>query len=258
MSDQTSFRAALLDATQPTPTGLTDGAGRPAGRRYDVYRNNVAVSLREALETGFPVIAKLLGPENFAYTAGVYLRAEPPASPLMMTYGAGFPDFLAGFAPLAGLPYLADVARLELMLRQSYHAADHKPADPSVLQGLAPDALMACRLTLAPSLRLLRSKYPVWSIWQRNSREGAPKPPAQAQDTVILRAEFDPEPHLLPPGGADFIDALLHDAPLGVAIDGAIGGAIGGPIDDGAGTAFDPGTTLDLLLTNGSVTHIHI
>lgn len=35
------------------------------GRRFDVYRNNVASSLTDALEVGFSAIAKLVGQRNF-------------------------------------------------------------------------------------------------------------------------------------------------------------------------------------------------
>ena len=60
----TEFSVALLDPTQPVPEGLFDGDERPAGRRFDVYRNNVVVSLGEAILTGFPILTKLLGEAN--------------------------------------------------------------------------------------------------------------------------------------------------------------------------------------------------
>ena len=55
------FARALLDPGQDRPAGLTGPGGAPAGRRFDVYRNNVAVSLTEALGQGFPVVKRLVG-----------------------------------------------------------------------------------------------------------------------------------------------------------------------------------------------------
>jgi hypothetical protein len=245
MTSQVAFRNALLDAARPIPEGLVDAQGQPAGARYSVYRNNVAVSLREALETGFPAVAKLIGPDNFAKAAGLFLRQTPPSSPLMMHYGAGFPEFLASLEPLKPIGYLADVARLELMLRKSYHAADHTPLDPARLQNLSEEQLMAARLELAPSALMLRSLWPLHSIYHFTMSEGGPQPPARAEDVLITRPEFDPEPHLLPPGAGDFIEALLADKCFGDAL------AV-------AGDAFDLGGTLGLLLQGGALTDIHL
>ena len=44
------FVPALLDPEAAIPPGLVDRAGRAAGKRFDVYRNNVAVGLADALE----------------------------------------------------------------------------------------------------------------------------------------------------------------------------------------------------------------
>ena len=43
MTGQTAFTTALLDHAIPAPAGLTNPFGGPAGKRFDVYRNNVAV-----------------------------------------------------------------------------------------------------------------------------------------------------------------------------------------------------------------------
>ena len=217
---QIDFCEALLTPDAPRPSGLSDGAGRPAGRRFDVYRNNVAVSLTEALETAFPVIRKLVGEANFKLLAGAFLRQHPPSSPLMMFYGTEMPGFLAQFEPTKPLGYLPDVARLELALRESYHAADAEPIDPAILQSLAPEALMQSRLVLAPSVRLIRSAWPIHAIWRFNMDNG-PKPSATAEDVVILRADMDPEPVLLPAGGGVFLQALLDQEPLGTAFEAA-------------------------------------
>ncbi|TRD20634.1 DNA-binding domain-containing protein [Palleronia caenipelagi] len=212
MSGQSEFTMALLDPGRPTPAIVTDGQGGAAGKRFDVYRNNVIVGLIDALETGFPVVAKLIGAENFRQMARVFARAHPPGSPLMMYYGAEMPEFLANLPQLSHLGYLPDIARLELALRESYHAADADPIDPQGLASVDPDRLC---LHLAPSLRIVTSAWPIYDIWRFNSEENAPKPRAEAQDVVILRPEFDPAPHLLPSGAAAALASIGAGAPLG-------------------------------------------
>ncbi len=244
--DQTSFRAALLDADADRPAGLIDGAGAPAGRRFDVYRNNVAVSLTEALETAFPVVVKLVGAQNFKLLAGAFLRAHPPESPLMMFYGEAMPGFLESFAPTSGIGYLPDIARLELALRQSYHAADADPVDPSVIAALSPEDLMAMRVGLAPSLRLVPSRWPIHAIWTFNTVDGAPKPAMAAEDVAVFRVDYDPEPALLPPGGSDFLRALMTGETFGTALDKA----------SAAVDTFDLTSLLALLLSKGAIIRI--
>ncbi|MBE1283192.1 MAG: DUF2063 domain-containing protein [Rhodobacteraceae bacterium] len=244
---QDLFTAALMDPVHAIPDGLTDAENRPAGRRFDVYRNNVAVSLTEALHTAFPVIAKLLGKQNMDGLAGVFLRKHPPLSPLLMFYGEAFPDFLAGIEQLNHIGYLADVARLELALRHAYHAADATPIKAEALAQLAPEDLMTTTVTLAPAMQVLTSDWPIFDIWQYNTQDGADKPRAQAQDVLITRPEYDPLPQLLPPGGAAWIQALQAGQTIGEAHDTALT----------ANPDFDLGATLALLLQGGALTTLN-
>ena len=243
MISQSVFRAALLNPSAPIPEGLTDGHNRPAGRRYGVYRNNVTVSLREALVAGFPSIVSLIGRENFDHVARAYLRQSPPVSPLMMHYGADFPAFLATVEQLAPLPYLSDVARIDVAMRQSYHAADSTGIDPAALQTLDEDTLLNTRFGFAPSMILLRSTRAIGSIWHYTLR-GGEKPTGNPEDVLILRAEFDPEPFILGPGAGDVVEALQGGMPFGPAIE------IGGP-------DFDLGALLGLLLSHSAITNLN-
>ncbi len=205
---QTEFRNAILDPNAEVPTGMIDEQGRPAGKRFNVYRNNVAVGLTDALEIAFPVVFKLVGEEFFHAMAGAFLRLHQPTTPMMMFYGEKFPFFLRKFKPVAHLGYLADVALLEQRIRECYHGADADPFDPQMLQQLSTEALMTSRIRIAPSAILMRSTWPVYSIWQVNTVEGAPQPVMQGEDVLISRVNFDPLPQLLPAGGADFIESL--------------------------------------------------
>lgn len=249
------FALALLDPKQKVPDGLFDGAAQPAGRRFNVYRNNIAVSLTEALRIGFPVVSKLIGRQNMDGLAGIFLRAHPPTSPLMMQYGADFPDFLAGTAQLAHLGYLPDIARLELAIRRSYHAGDAVAIAPECLGEITTQAMMRATFTMAPTVQLVRSDWPIFDIWRNNTDENVPKPQAGvragvragAQDVLVTRPDFDPLPQLLPPGGAAWITGLMNGLNVEEALDAALTETPG----------FDLTTPLTLLLQGGALTSLN-
>ena len=201
------------------PNGLTNPDGRPAQKRFDVYRNNVVLSLLEALATGFPVVKKLLGDDFFRAMALDFIRQHPPRSPLMMHFGADLPAFLAGFAPAQKLGFLPDVARLEIALRESYHAPDAAPLPTALLQTTPADKLMELRFLLAPSVRLLRSRWPIYSIWMAHQDPAGPPPSPGGQAVLVTRPQFDPLPQLLPEGAATFLMAIDSGAAFGAAVE---------------------------------------
>lgn len=222
---QAHFAAALLDPDAPVPSGIIDPRGRPAPMRFAVYRNNVAGSLVDALKAAFPTLVKLLGEEFFAAMALIFLRAHPPRSRILMLYGDQMPEFLERFQPVAHLGYLPDIARVDQALRESYHSADSTSLPEAEFQRLLGQDIAALRLRLAPSLRLIRSRWPILSIWAANHDNG-PTPRPQAEDLLILRPEFDPRPYALPTGGAEFLAGLMAGKTLGESLDLATG-----PID---------------------------
>ncbi|MEM9580111.1 MAG: DNA-binding domain-containing protein [Pseudomonadota bacterium] len=245
---QTDFRRAVFDPELARPAGLTDGKTRPAGKRFDVYRNNVIVSLKEAMRTGFPIIEKLIGAENFNNLSGIFVRAHPPSDPRLALYGGAFPEFLAGFEPLKHAPYLADVARLELAMRDSYNAAESQTLSGAAFAGLSPEQLAGARIDLAAATRLITSEWPLFDIWRFNTSDDAPKPRNEAQAVLVTRPEFDPVAHLLPPGAGGLLIQLSQQQPLGEALEAA----------HEAVADFDFGSTLSLLLESGALAALHL
>lgn len=208
------FDAALRGG--PLPAGLTARDGKEVKRRFDVYRNNVAVSLTGALALRFPVIQRLVGEAFFGPLARLYSATERPMSPVLAEWGDGFPAFLAGFPPLAGLPYLADVARIELARGRAFHAADAAPLDPACLAAADP---IRVRLILHPSVSLLSLSYPAVAIWARNQPGGAAFPLANGPETaLILRdAAFQVPVRSVTAGDAALLRSVMDGATLSEA-----------------------------------------
>jgi hypothetical protein len=212
------FLAAFAGALRggPLPAGLTARATDEVERRFAVYRNNVTVSLTEALAARFPAIQRLVGPEFFAALARAYLQTDRPGSPVLAEWGDGFADFLAGFPPTAGLPYLPDVARIEYARGRAFHAADARPVDPARLAAADPDRL---RLALHPSVILLRLATPAVSIWLRNQPGGdtLPIPPGPETALILRDASYAVHVRAVGPGDAAMTRALLDGDTLAMA-----------------------------------------
>ncbi len=216
---QADFAAALLDAGLPPPPGLRAWNGSDPARRFGVYRNNVIVSLVQALGDGFPVVKQLVGDEFFDAMAGVFVRAHPPTSPVLAYYGEGFADWLASFAPARSLPYLPDMARLEHARVQAFHAADASPLPAEAIARRCADAasLPASRPRLHPSLQVLRAQHDVHSLWAAHQHEGE-WPAFELEQPSAMLVLRDPSDEVLVIGiddaTADFIEALRRGAAL--------------------------------------------
>ncbi len=207
---QAEFAAALLDPAAPVPAGIVAPGGRPAPRRFAVYRNNVISALANAVASSFPAVRRIVGDDFFRAMAWAYVLAEPPTSPVLLDHGATFPDFIARFPPAGSLPYLPDVARIERRWRESYHAEDAEPLPPTALSELAEAALPGLIFELHPSLRLVRSPWPAVTVWRMNVSD-VPMTPVDftvAEDALIVRPGAEVEVRIVPPGGAAFVTAL--------------------------------------------------
>ena len=221
MNDQAQFAAALLDPDAPCPDGLTAWNDSDPTRRFAVYRNNVIVSLIDALADAFPVAQELVGEEFFRAMAGVFVRQAPPTSVRLVEYGDGLPAFIEQFEPAATVPYLADVARLEMLRVRAFHAADANPLTPEqIAHALAdPERLPLLHVSCHPSLNVLSSRYAVVSLWAAHQGIGdlASVNPALPEIALVIRVGLEVQVIALPPGGDVLITGFVAGLPLGEA-----------------------------------------
>ena len=136
-----AFSRALLDPEGETPRLVAGPYGKGTLKRYNVYRNNVTVSLISALASIYPAVLRITGMEFFRAMARFYIRASPPTSPLLFEYGRDFPDFIDRYEYARSMPWLSDAARLERTWLDAYHAADMAPLALQTLAAIPADRL---------------------------------------------------------------------------------------------------------------------
>ena len=159
-----------MDAFQ-RPTGAPPSGLRGALdlARFEVYRASVEANLRHALRDTYPVVNRLVGEDYFGQVARAYLRAHPSRSGDIHAFGAE--SFLAAQDSAEDFPYLPDVARLEWLAHQAFHAADAESLTIAALADLQSESYGS--LCLLPTVRMMRSEFPVHRIWQVNQENWA-------------------------------------------------------------------------------------
>lgn len=246
-----SLRAYQDDFAQalsgPVPRRLDHAVisnGLEREKRLDVYRNNVYSSLIDVLEGQFPVSCALVGKEFFRAMAGNFLRYHMPRSAVLIELGEPFPYFIATFEPALTISYLADVARLELLWSQAYHAAEAGSLDLQELAIIPAEEMPSIGLKLHPSVCLMTSQHPVSQIWKAH-QDGPPRKgfrPDQGIERILVSRPIEQvDVRCLPTGTFTFLEALVGG--------GTLGEAAGAAVD--IENEFDLQTTLQVLLGSG-------
>jgi hypothetical protein len=191
----------------------------PAGR-FAIYRNNVFAGISAVVAARYPVVRRLLGDECFRACSLRFASETPPNSPILGEYGGSFVIFLGNLPELAALPYLADVARMEWACHEALHGADATVLTPEALEGIEPDRVADLVFRAHPTVRVLRSAYPVHSIWRTNMFDAQTRPiAADATGEAVLISRVNDEVSVvsLTSSSVLFADALFGGAALGDA-----------------------------------------
>jgi hypothetical protein len=186
----------------------------------EVYRRGVAENQRGALAAAFPVVQRLVGEAFFREAASRYARACPSRSGDLHEFGAGMARFLETYPYAAGLPYLADVARLEWALHEAFHAADAAALDLAALAAVPGERHAELRFALHPSVRRIASDHPVLAIWEANqaSRDGTPER-GGPERVLVARADGVARPRAVGEPEWLLLESLAEGLTLGEAHD---------------------------------------
>lgn len=222
---------ALRKTQEEFAAALLGGGSHRFPERLQVYRNNVFVSLTQALADVYPVLLRLVGEDYFGQAARRFIREHPSRSGDLHDFGRELAGFLARVPEAASLPYLADVAALEWAWHEAFHAADAPPLDATRLAGMSEDEVAQLRWPLHPAARLVASRYPVLAIWEAN-QEGAPAGGEVSLDAgpdwlLVMRRGLARTIERLAPGEHSLLAALGSGAPLAEACEAALAASPG-------------------------------
>lgn len=135
----------------------------------NIYRGNYTENHIQALADTYEHVVALVGTAYFRQLGLRYLRSHPSRSGDLNFYGEHFSEFLETRLPSAPggktLPYLADMARLDWARLKSLTAAGSNPPTLTDLPTLSAQQQAHSRLQLNRSCTLLRSEFPLYSLW---------------------------------------------------------------------------------------------
>ena len=228
---QKNFKDHLLrplaetEAIEPTFSALLETNSIALQDRLKIYHGNVIGGISKAFTSNFPLLEKLVGEDFLLSLARGFVLQNPPRSGCLFDYGAGFDLFIAGHPQTKALPYLAEIAKLELAIHHANHAQDDHPLTPESLASMPQDTLADLILSLRESCTLLRCTYPVMAI-----REFCLNPELQPPDidtkTQVFLLVYRPQRDIhfisLEPAEYIFLENIKSGETLGHALTQAI------------------------------------
>jgi hypothetical protein len=141
------------------------GEVTPEGAGLRVYADAYFWRLHDVLADQHEALRRILGRDAFEALVHAYLDEYPPRHHDISKAGQRLPLFLATCADTCDRPWLAELARLEILHLELFVAEDARPAALADLAALAPDELPAARLGAVPAFALLECEYDVASSW---------------------------------------------------------------------------------------------
>ena len=221
---------ALLTALFAHPG---DGAALPfelatdtaqAHRGWMAYRANGHALAERTLNAAYPVVAALLGADNFNLLARDLWHRHPPTQGDLACWGGDLATWLSSRESLADVPYLADVARVEWAMHRAATWPD-ATVDTVSFARLTTGDPAELTLALAPGTTVIESGFPLVALITAHrsgepelSEVGAMLRAGVKQTALIWRHELRPRLAPCPPavqvllhslmGGRDMVSAL--------------------------------------------------
>jgi Putative DNA-binding domain len=216
---QSVMQRSILDGDNATLCFLKPTPNDTPEVMFGVYKNAYVMRLVEVAGHDYEYLETYLGEEQFERMARGYVKAHPSRQPNARWFAHGVPEFLAAQEPWSRYPELAELAALERALNDAFDAPDAAIFTLADLQSFDASLIGSAELAIHPSMRLLKAKTNVASIWSAlKSEERPPKPEALAEpiDILVWRQALASRFRLLGAEEAMAIGEAANSVPFGV------------------------------------------
>ncbi len=198
---------------------LNPQGGAAGEERLSVYAGGYVARAYEGMKEVYEAVHQILGDQRFIDLAENYARRYPSHDYNLGLIGRHLPEFLEIF-PVEGFPYLADLARLEWRIAESFHAFDDQPFDRSQLAQIPVEAWENARLTFQSSVHLFISEWPVLDLWKdRKALDPKTQVAPKKQYLLVGRKGLQVRCEMLDEKQYRFLEILLSGQTLGEACD---------------------------------------
>lgn len=200
---------------------LNPQRGTPGAERLAVYAGGYVARIHQSLAEAYEAVRHVVGERAFSDLAHGYAERHPSHDSNLSLAGRHLPGFLADHPLTSKLPFLPDLARLEWLVRQAFHAFDEPPLDPRRLSQLPLEDWQRARLVFQPSVGLVASAWPVLDIWASRTR---PRSEInidlvnRPQRVLVFRQGLEVRCELLDAWQHALLEGLLAGRPLGAVL----------------------------------------
>ena len=186
---------AARGAAALVPAGRTGSVVLPSARltapeRVGVYHGMYLARMREALESDYPGLARVLGPAAWERLVQSYVEAHPSRSTTLNVLGRDLPEFVRT-ARVRRPAFCRDLARLEWAVTEAFDAAETPPLTEAALAAVAPGEWERAGLVPVAALRLVVLEHDAGAHLDA-LREGRRRPPVRRcrRRVVVYRRNY--------------------------------------------------------------------
>ncbi len=162
------------DSEPRSISSLSDGGMLSKMDRLKIYQNTMRTAHTSALAECFKCCEIILGNQYFNRVANEYFYSNPAMSQNINLYGQQFPQYLESWVynhtETEKFKYLPDLAKLEYAYEKAYYLNDDPIFDFDAFSKLNGSEQQHITFNASHSLKLLKSDYPIYEIWNINRK----------------------------------------------------------------------------------------